>query len=878
MFRLSLYKKKISIISAAVLLLVLMLYIWSNPIVKADSDLIDDPMSAQNISMLVNNSDIICDKEDITMSPTKQGVMISGGSDINGAKFSITKDFDFGSSKIGRFTIDGLAQKDVKITLHMYLDDETDSFTDIDLIQQSDTGQWTDKGDFSKDVSAKGITGKHKLSFKVQTDSIDKQSFMLRSLEFVQESLPTLYFNIDESDGKPTIADMNSDPKHEISCSGSMSIIMPDGYKNEYGGEQQKTDKQLQMDSISGRGNSTWHAPKKPYKIKLTDKKNLFNMGKSKKWVLLANYYDNTMLHDKTAYEFANSFGMPFSPQCVFVDVVMNGEYLGSYDLCEKIEVGKERIDIDDLSKGSNEDITGGYLLSTEELGKYAIADSKLLFHTTRKTGFNIESPDFEENFNESQENYIKDYIQRTEDAIYGTKYKNKAGDVYSDLMDVDSAINYYWVQEVFRNNDGFVTDSTYLYKPRNERLYWGPVWDFDVAACGSRWGNISHTNSTSSSGFIENNRMWFGRLLENREFTRKVLDRWPDIKENLLKTCEDGGSLDRYADELSVSAKYNKEKWGFFPVDNHTQAQENNFTYRQEVDIYKKWMSDRIKWIDENISELVPVYKNVKGISIINGVNNDLVRIAWNGNSKSDGFQIKHRVNSTQKWKYDYAKNNYYNAKVKKGSIFEYRIRSYTEIKSKKYYGNWTSLQRIYNNSEKVKTKLSMKGKNAVIYYSKLKSPLGKIKYQIAIQKYNGKWKYIKTYDSKYNAKISLRKCYKFKVRPLIKYKNHYYYGIFTKTNYRYSADASILSIKRHGSSVRITVKKAAGVTGFQYSVSKDNKFKNSYEISKNNKSKYSLLIKNIDSKENYFVKARCYKSYDGKKYYGKYSNIVRF
>ena len=100
---------------------------------------------------------------------------------------------------------------------------------------------------------------------------------------------------------------------------------------------------------IRGRGHSTWEWPKKPYKIKLDDKASLLGMSEAKRWVLLANYADESMLRNTTAFEMARSLGsFRFVPHAIPVDVYMNGIYQGVYTLGEQLEVKTSRIAIDD--------------------------------------------------------------------------------------------------------------------------------------------------------------------------------------------------------------------------------------------------------------------------------------------------------------------------------------------------------------------------------------------------------------------------------------------------------------------------------------------------------------------------------------------------
>ena len=353
----------------------------------------------------------------------------------------------------------------------------------------------------------------------------------------MKNNLPVLDFEIDESE--VPIAEMNGDSGHNTECYGKMSLEVPDGYISGYNSQKTKPGT-YSLEYIRGRGNSTWSADKKPYKIKLMESTDFFGMGKNKHWVLLANYYDVTLIRNKITYWLGEEMGMKYTPQCVFVDVIMNHKYIGSYYLCEQVRVGKSRVNIDDLemddiSKNitTGAAITGGYLLG---MSPYTSNDNmKQSFSTIRNNSYVIESPSFDDYFNQSQYNYISDYVQKTEDAIYGENFKDSNGKHYSEYMDIDAAIDYYWVQEISSNGDAYGSSSTYLYKERNGKLFWGPLWDFDYVA----WGNVD----TRTTGFDKTNATWFEKLIQDKLFVEKLIARWPAFKEKLLYACKDGGA-----------------------------------------------------------------------------------------------------------------------------------------------------------------------------------------------------------------------------------------------------------------------------------------------------------------------------------------------
>ncbi|MCP4499528.1 MAG: hypothetical protein GY822_06130, partial [Deltaproteobacteria bacterium] len=119
---------------------------------------------------------------------------------------------------------------------------------------------------------------------------------------------------------------------------------------------------------IRGRGNSTWGKPKKPYKLKLEDKSKLLGMPKSKHWALLANYFDPSQLRNSAAMFLGEQTTLAWTPKLRHVEVQVNGEFIGLYQLAETVRIEDNRVDITEMSPSDTGpvDITGGYLLEQD--------------------------------------------------------------------------------------------------------------------------------------------------------------------------------------------------------------------------------------------------------------------------------------------------------------------------------------------------------------------------------------------------------------------------------------------------------------------------------------------------------------------------------
>lgn len=154
--------------------------------------------------------------------------------------------------------------------------------------------------------------------------------------------LPVIYINTDEAVGDEYVG-------------GTMAMQGNEEYN------YANTDFYFGDVYLKLRGNSTRYRPKAPYKIKLGETGDLFNMGTSKHWLLLANDIDHTFIRNKLVYDFSNALGASFAAESINVVLILNNSYSGVYQLCEQIRVDEERVDIfswEDLASDAAKMIT----------------------------------------------------------------------------------------------------------------------------------------------------------------------------------------------------------------------------------------------------------------------------------------------------------------------------------------------------------------------------------------------------------------------------------------------------------------------------------------------------------------------------------------
>ena len=345
---------------------------------------------------------------------------------------------------------------------------------------------------------------------------------------------------------------------------------------------------------IKGRGNSTWSMPKKGYRLKLDSAAAVLDMPAHKDWVLLANYADKTLLRNAVGMELSRRVDMPWTPRLRHAEVYLNDEYLGNYQIGEKIEVAPNRLAMTPLlaTDIAQPKLSGGYLIEADFLEYMDVGDR--YFDTTEGYHFVVQSPS-SSSLKAEQFNYISQYTQAIETAIFS---RNKSpGTGYDSLIDLDSMINWYLVEEVMKNVDSVFASSVYLYKDRNAKMKMGPLWDFDLGA-----GNVDYEPLAMgpTGWYVQAQAAWFEALFKDRDFRKRVKARWAVLKPRMQ-------GIDAYivAQEarLAQSQAENFKRW---PTLNEWVWPNAVVlgSHPAEVDYLRNWLRKRIAWMDRSIAK----------------------------------------------------------------------------------------------------------------------------------------------------------------------------------------------------------------------------------------------------------------------------------
>ncbi|MCM1042437.1 MAG: CotH kinase family protein [Bacteroides sp.] len=257
--------------------------------------------------------------------------------------------------------------------------------------------------------------------------------------------------------------------------------------------------------SIRGRGNSTWEHIKKPYAIKLDKKREVLGMPEHKRWVLIANYRDNTFIRNSMAFYVSQQLDMDYTVRGQFVMLNLNGIDKGLYWLGEAIKVDKNRVDIDE---------DNDFLI---ELDEYY--DEVWKFRSTKKAfPYMIKNDDA---MTDERLLFLQEKIAALEALLYPA-CGDAPDETYAETIDLDSWIKFYLVNELMYNPELKHPKSCYLtYSVTDNKLKAGPVWDFDWAAL-------------SQSDCCLMNTLYYDALFQSPAFTHRLKEIWNEYKEKI--------------------------------------------------------------------------------------------------------------------------------------------------------------------------------------------------------------------------------------------------------------------------------------------------------------------------------------------------------
>jgi len=370
---------------------------------------------------------------------------------------------------------------------------------------------------------------------------------------------------------------------------------------------------------IEIRGSYSASLPQKPYAIETRDINqndsavSLFGFPEESDWVLLANYNDKVFMRNMLAFKLFNEMGH-YASRTRFAEVKVNGVYMGIYIFGEKIKRDEGRVDIAKLDpdENSGEPLTGGYIFKIDYWDNSNSWQSP--YHPIGHSNFNIHYVYYHpkpEEISDQQRLYLKDYVTTYETELYKFQAQDSSASYYP-YMNSESFIDYFIVNEVARNNDGF-KKSFYFFKDRDgidKRINCGPVWDFDWA-----WKNIdecfifAHTDGSGWAYKVNdcypdvNSPGWHIKLLQNTQFANELKCRWDLFRSDILNTDSLMNWVDSNATYLWQAQQRHYTKWKILGLNVGTPViPPIPTTFQGEIDGFKTWIQLRLNWLDANM------------------------------------------------------------------------------------------------------------------------------------------------------------------------------------------------------------------------------------------------------------------------------------
>lgn len=346
---------------------------------------------------------------------------------------------------------------------------------------------------------------------------------------------------------------------------------------------------------IRGRGNSTFYMPKMSYRLKFDVKNSLLFDHSESDWVLLANFTDQTLIRNALAYRFAGTITDAFEPDATFVDVYLNGVFLGNYTLTDQIEVTNDRVDIDEHST----ELDTGYLIEYDRrIWEWPEGTEGIDWFNLYGIPYVIKSPNPQgEYYSQNQLYFIESYMAECYNALMTQQD-------YSELIDEESFIDWFIVEELFKNVDSGYS-SVFLTKDTGGKLKMGPVWDFDLST--SNPGHLGDDLRGPEGWYtsLQDKNIWFNYLMQYDSFRQHLKEKWNAIYNNQIQDLIN--SIYPTADSIAKSRYQNFQTWDIIGKNydwyTSTEVYEAK-TYEEQVYILYNYLKVRSVWMNQAIND----------------------------------------------------------------------------------------------------------------------------------------------------------------------------------------------------------------------------------------------------------------------------------
>jgi len=369
---------------------------------------------------------------------------------------------------------------------------------------------------------------------------------------------------------------------------------------------------------IEIRGSSTQQFPKKSYGFESWDASgnsidvSFLGMPAESDWILNANYTDKSFMRNVMAYQLWQNMGH-YATRYHFVELILNGQYVGIYIFSEKIKRDKNRLDISKLSvtQNSGDEVTGGYIFKIDKkTGSGGSGWNSSYLPSASAKGqtifFQYEYPK-EEDITTQQKTYLQGNVYDFETALKGAGFADPAIGFRKYAVE-STFIDYFLVNELSKNVDGYRL-STFINKERDSnggKIRMGPVWDYDIA-----FHNANYCEGNVTSGWAYKFPcpddywqvpFWWSRLREDPRYENNLACRWQNLRQTTLSNAWFDNYIDSISGQLMEAQQRNFTQWPILGVYVWPNPWPYPSTYMGEVNALKTWMHNRLSWLDTNM------------------------------------------------------------------------------------------------------------------------------------------------------------------------------------------------------------------------------------------------------------------------------------
>ena len=359
-----------------------------------------------------------------------------------------------------------------------------------------------------------------------------------------------------------------------------------------------------ELTTIRGRGNSTWWSQKRAFRLKFPSKTKLLakadgtnEYANAKSWTLIANAIDKSLIRNALATEIGKYVGMPYNAAYKFVDLVINGEYWGSYHIGDHIQVDPDRVNIDSKA---------GWFMEMVENGNQQFEEAPNikpnLGNGIGNASINIKNPEVDnDDSNDPAITAIADWFNNT----LAPTMNQQTGDIHSEengmrtYVDIETLIDYVITSELTGNYDACI--SNYLYKDKNDtKIKFGPIWDNDLS-----FGNYGETQNKHIYNTGKSDWAAFGMLVQrffgDAVFMKAYKRKWDKLypNNNIVSFIND--KVNSISNSISCSWEDNSTRW---PLNERLISwggltYDNNATYSTVLKDITDYVDTHTTWLN---------------------------------------------------------------------------------------------------------------------------------------------------------------------------------------------------------------------------------------------------------------------------------------